>query len=51
MDGQADGFGLVGQGALDGLLDPPGTVGRELAAFGRVKALDSLHQPNISFAD
>ena len=51
MDRQPDGLGLVGQGALDGLLDPPGAVGGELAALGRVEALDGLHQADVAFAD
>ncbi len=51
MDGQADGLGLVGQGALDGLLDPPGAVGGKLAALGRIEALDRFHQADVAFAD
>ena len=46
---QADGLGLVGQRALDRLLDPPGPVGGELAALGGVKAGDSLHQAHVAF--
>ena len=33
VDGQAEGFRLICQRALDRLLDPPGAVGRELAAL------------------
>ena len=51
MDGQPDGLGLVGQGALDGLLDPPRAVGGELAALGRVKPLHRLHQADVAFVD
>ena len=51
MDGQADRLRLVGQRALDRLLDPPGGVGGELAALARVEALDGLHQPDVALAD
>ena len=51
MHRQADGFGLIGQGALDGLLDPPGTVGGKFAAFGRVEPFHRLHQPDVPLAD
>ena len=51
MDGQADRLGLVGEGALDGLLDPPRGVGGELAALARVEALDRLDQADVALAD
>jgi hypothetical protein len=51
MHRQADRLGLVGQRALDGLLDPPRAVGREFAALGRIKPLHRLHQADIPFAD
>ena len=51
MHRQADGLGLVGQRAFDGLLDPPRTVGGKLAALGRIKPLDGLHQADVAFAD
>ena len=51
MHRQADGLGLVGQRALDGLLDPPGAVGGKLAALGRIEPLDRLHQADVAFAD
>ena len=51
MDGQTDGLGLVGEGAFNGLLDPPGAVGGKFAAFGGVEALDGFHQTNVAFAD
>ena len=47
MDGQPDGLALIGQGPLDRLLDPPGTVGGELAPLGGVEPLDSLDQADI----
>jgi len=51
MDRQADGFGLVGEGAADGLLNPPGTVGAEFGAAVGIEALHRLHQADIAFAD
>ena len=51
MDRQADGLGLVGQGAFDGLLDPPRAVGGKFAAFGGVKPLDRFHQADVALAD
>ena len=51
MHRQADGFGLVGERALDGLLDPPRAVGGELAALFRVEPLDGLHQTDVALAD
>jgi hypothetical protein len=51
MHRQADGLGLVGQRAFDGLLDPPRAVGGKFAALGRVKPLDGLHQADVALAD
>ena len=51
MNRQANGLGLIGQGASDGLLDPPGAVGGKLGAFGRVKPLHSLHQTDVPLVD
>ena len=51
MHRQADGFGLVGERAFDGLLDPPRAVGGEFAALFRVKPLDGLHQADVALAD
>ena len=51
MDGQTDRLALVGQSALDRLLDPPRGVGAQLAAFGRVETLDRLHQTDVSLGD
>ena len=42
VDRDADGPGLVGDGAGDGLPDPPGRVGGKLKALGVVKFLDRL---------
>ena len=51
MNREPDGLGLVGQGTLDGLLDPPGAVGGELAALGGVEAFDTLHQAHVALVD
>ena len=51
MHGQADGLGLVGERALDGLLDPPRAVSGEFGALGRVKPFDGLHQADVALAD
>src|SRR5437667_671975 len=51
MDRQANGLGLVGQGAFDGLLDPPGAIRRELATFGGIETFNGFHQPYVAFAD
>lgn len=51
MDGEPDGFPLVGEGAFDGLFDPPGGVGGELAALGGVEAFDGFHQADVAFVD
>ena len=51
MHWQADGLGLIGQRALDGLLDPPGSIRGKLAAFAGIESLDGFHQPNVAFAD
>jgi hypothetical protein len=51
VDGQADRLRLVGQRPLDRLLDPPGGVGRELAALARVEALHRLDEADVALAD
>src|SRR5438552_3388730 len=51
MHGQADGLALIGQRALDGLLDPPCGVGAELSAFSRIKTFHGLHQTDVAFGD
>ena len=51
MHGQADGFALVGQGALDGLFNPPCGVGAEFATFCWVEAFDGFDETDVTFAD
>ena len=47
----ADGAGLVGDGAGDGLADPPRGVGRELEALRVVELLDRPHQAEVALLD
>ena len=51
VDGQTDGFRLVGQRALHALLDPPGGVGAEFPTFVRIEPHDGLDEPDVAFAD
>ena len=51
MDGQTDRLALVGQGALDRLLDPPRGVGAEFSALRGVETLDGLHQTDVALGD
>src|SRR4029079_3605516 len=46
-----DGASLVGDGAGDGLADPPGSVGTELKAFVRVELFDGAQQAGIALLD
>ena len=48
---QPDGLGLVREGALDGLFDPPGAVGGKLGPFGGVKPFHGLHQAHVPLVD
>ena len=51
MYGDADGTGLIGDGAGDGLTDPPCGVGGELVALGVVELLHGLDQTQIALLD
>ena len=51
VDGDADGTRLIGDGAGDGLTDPPGSVGGELIALGVVELLHGLDQAQIALLD
>src|SRR6056300_54410 len=51
MDGQTNRLTLGGQSSLDRLLDPPGSVGRELSALIGIETFDSLHQANVSLGN
>ena len=48
MHGDADGSGLIGNGAGDGLPDPPRRIGGELEALGVVKLLHSLDEAQVA---
>ena len=48
MHRDADGAGLIRDGAGDGLADPPGGVGRELVSFGIVEFFDGLDQAQVA---
>ena len=47
----ADGAGLVGDGARDGLANPPGGVGRELVAAAVFELVGGAHQADVAFLD
>ncbi len=47
----ADGAGLVGDGAGDRLADPPGGVGRELVAAPVLELVDRLHEADVPLLD
>src|SRR5258706_1352446 len=47
----ADGAGLVGDGAGDGLADPPGGVGRELVAALVLELVHRLHEADVALLD
>src|SRR6267143_555284 len=51
VDRDADGPRLVGDGARDGLTDPPRRVGRELVALAVVELLDRTDQTDVPFLD
>src|SRR6185369_4416839 len=51
VHGNTDGARLVGDGAGDGLADPPRRVGRELVAALVLELVDRLHQPDVAFLD
>ena len=48
VDGDPDGTGLIGNGAGDGLPDPPGGVGGELVALGVVEFLHGLDEAQVA---
>ena len=51
VHGNADGSGLIGDGAGDGLPDPPRGVRGELVAAAVLELLDRLHQADVPFLD
>ena len=51
VDWDTNGAGLVGDGARDGLADPPGSVSGEFETLAWVKLLDSAKQTSIALLD
>ena len=51
MDGNADRTALVGNGAGDGLTNPPYRIGAEFKAFGVVKLFHGAQQAQIPLLD
>ena len=51
VDRDANGAGLVGDAAGDGLANPPGGVGGELVAAPVFEFLDAFHQADVAFLD
>jgi len=51
MDRQPDGFGLVCQGAFDGLLDPPRTVGGQLGALAGSNRSTAFIKTHVALVD
>src|ERR1017187_2271956 len=51
MHGQADRLGLVRQGPLHRLFDPPGGIGAQLSALGWIVPVDRLDEADIALAD
>ena len=48
VDGDADGTGLVCDGAGDGLPNPPGGIGRELVALGVIELLHGFDEAQVA---
>ena len=51
MHRNADGARLIGDGAGDGLTDPPGRVGGELVAAAVLELVDGLHEADVALLD
>src|SRR5262249_29118149 len=51
VDRHSDSARLIGDGARDGLANPPGSVGRELVTAAPVELVGAFHQPEIAFLD
>jgi hypothetical protein len=48
VDGQADGAGLIGDGASNGLANPPGGVGGEFVAAAPIEFIDGAHEADVA---
>ena len=51
MNRNANGAGLIGDGAADRLANPPGGVGGKLVAAAVFKLFDGLHEADVAFLD
>ena len=51
MHRDTDGARLIGDGAGDGLANPPGGVGGELVAAAVLELVDRLHQADVALLD
>ena len=51
VDRHANGAALIGDGAGDGLADPPGGIGGELVAAGVLELVHRPHQARIALLD
>src|SRR5215475_8142631 len=51
VNGYTDGACLVGDGARDGLTNPPGRISRELVAAAPIELIGAFHEPDIAFLD
>jgi hypothetical protein len=51
VDRDADGAGLIGDGACDGLADPPCGVGGEFVAAAVFEFFDGFHEAHVAFLD
>ena len=51
VHGDADGAGLVRDGAGDGLADPPGGIGREFEAAAVLELVHGLHEADVALLD
>src|SRR5215469_4637285 len=47
VDRHSDSARLIGDGARDGLANPPGSVGRELVTAAPVELVSAFHEPEI----
>jgi hypothetical protein len=51
VDRDADGPATVGDGAGDGLADPPGGIGRELESAPVLESVHSLEETEVALLD
>ena len=51
MNGDADGAGLIGDGAGDGLADPPGGVSGEFVTLAVIEFFNGFDKAQVAFLD